>query len=139
MSKKLIAYILISAFLFALLDWKTVQYTRLKNREWLDWMHAHERQYATVVRAVEAILCAPAIALKPIFYYALMSVEAAQEEQDAINHAPKPTWQGFYHLTDRRYSWTFVSWFSWFTYWLGWSAIWFAARGLLLRWLRRAK
>lgn len=121
---KRISYILICAFLFALLDWKVVHYTRLANRDLLDWMHEHEKQYAVVTRTAEFIICTPALALKPVFYYAAMSAEASQEEQDAVLHSLKPTLAGFYHLPVRGQSWTFVSWFWWFAYWLPLSVIW---------------
>jgi hypothetical protein len=122
--KKLAVYILLCGWLFALLDWKVIQYTRLKNREWLDWIHAHEKTYALVTRTVEHVICTPAMALKPIFHDVLMSVEAAKEEQESITHATRPSWKGFYHLTDRRYSWTFVSWLHWLLYWLPLSILW---------------
>lgn len=131
--KRLFVYIVLCAWLFSFLDWKVVQYTRLQNRDWLDWMHAHEKTYATVTHWTEIALCAPAIALKPIFYDVLMSVEAAKEEQDSVTHAPRPDWHGFYQLVDRRYSWTFVSWFAWFAYWLPLSLIWL----IFVRWLGR--
>ena len=121
---KLLRYILVCGFLFALLDWKVVQYTRIANRDWLEWMHAHEVEYANVTRSVEFAFCAPALALKPIFYNAAMSSEASQQEQDAVTHAPKPTLSGFYHLPVRGQDWTFVSWFWWFSYWIPISLIW---------------
>lgn len=121
---KLVYYVLICAFLFALLDWKVVQYTRIANRDWLDWMHRQERAYALVTRSVEVLLCPPAVALKPLFYAAALSVEASQEQQESILHAPKPDWKGFYHLPVRGQAWTFVSWFWWFLYWLPVSLIW---------------
>lgn len=121
---KTFVYILVCAWLFAALDWKSVEYTRLQNREWLEWMHQNEKTYAVITRTAQVVLCTPAMALKPIFYDAMMSVEAAKEEQEWITHAPRPSKDGFYHLTDRRYSWTFVSWFSWFAYWLPPSLAW---------------
>lgn len=121
---RLATYVLICSFLFSFLDWKVIHYTRIANREWLEWMHAHERQYAAVTRTAEFILCAPALSLKPIFYAAIVSSEASQEEQDAILHAPKPDLKGFYHLPVRGQSWTFVSWFWWFSYWIPVSLIW---------------
>lgn len=127
--KRLAVYILLCAWLLSLLDWKVVQFTRLKNREWLDWMHEHERTYALVTRSIGYVICTPAMALKPIFYDVLMSVEAAEEEQRWITHAPRPSWRGFYHLTDRRYSWTFVSWLHWFAYWLPLSLLWWLTIG----------
>jgi hypothetical protein len=122
--RKLLVYILLCGWLFSLLDWKVVQYTRLRDRDWLDWIHKHEKTYALVTRSFEYVLCTPAMALKPIFYDVFMAVEAAKEEQDSITHAPRPNWKGFYHLTDRRYSWTFVSWLSWLLYWLPLSVLW---------------
>lgn len=124
---KMALYILVCAWLFALLDWKVVQYTRLQHPEWTDWMHGREKVYALVTRTIEHAICTPAMALKPIFYDALMAVEAAREQQEWITHAPRPSWRGFYQLTDRRYSWTYVSWWHWFLYWLPRSVIWFWA------------
>ncbi len=124
MTRKMAGYILICAFLFSYLDWRVIHYTRTVNRDWLEWMHAHEKQYALVTRPVELLLCAPAMALKPLFYYAEVSVEASQEEQDSILHAPKPTWMGFYYLPVRGESWTFVSWIWWFLYWLPINLVW---------------
>jgi hypothetical protein len=132
---KISAYVIICSFLFALLDWKVVQYTRVANRDWLDWMHDHERQYAAVTRTAEFVLCAPALALKPIFYYAAMSSEASQEEQDAVLHSPKPTAAGFYHLPVRGQAWTFVSWFWWFAYWTPISLLWWIG-ARRVKWLR---
>lgn len=121
---KILLYVLLASFLFSLLDWKVIQFTRLNNREWLDWMHAHEQQYAAVTRTAETILCTPAMALKPIFYYAIMRAETNKEQRDAITHAPPPTWAGFYHLPVRGQPWKFVSWFAWFGYWLAPSFVW---------------
>jgi len=121
---KLLSYVLLLSWLFALLDWKTVHVTRWTHPEWKDWMHANERRYANVTSIIEPVLCMPCMALKPIFYAALMGVEASQEEQDAITHAPEPTRFGFYHLVDRQTSHTFVSWLAWFGYWLVPSLIW---------------
>jgi len=117
-------FILVLSFLFGFLDWQSVHQTRWLHPEWKDWMHAHEKQYAFITRPVEFVVCTPCMALKPIFYNAAMSTQAPQEEQDAITHAPKMDRSGFYHLVDRRYSWTFVPWFWWFAYWLPLSAIW---------------
>lgn len=122
--KRLAVYVFMMAWLFSLLDWKVIQFTRLRDRSWLDWMHAHEKVYSLVTTIPEYLLCTPAMALKPVFYDVFMSVEAAKEEQDAVTHAPRPNWRGFYHLTDRRYSWTYVGWLSWFLYWLPLSLIW---------------
>jgi hypothetical protein len=131
---KLFTYVLICAFAFSYLDWKVVHYTRLANREWLEWMHAHERQYAFVTRSVEFVLCAPALALKPLFYMAAVSSEASQEEQDAVLHADKPTWRGFYHLPVRGQSWTYVSWVWWFLYWLPISLLWWRFAWQIIVW-----
>jgi hypothetical protein len=131
---RLLIYILVCAFLFAVLDWKVVHYTRLANRDWLDWMHAHERQYALITRSVELVVCAPALALKPLFYVAALSSEASQEEQESVLHAPKPDLSGFYHLPVRGQSWTFVSWVWWALYWTPISLIWWRfARQIVVR------
>ena len=122
--KKLVLYLLVMTWLFSLLDWKVIQTTRLNRPEWTDWMHAHERQYAFVTRGLELALCAPCLAFKPILSDALMRVEASREQQAAITHAPRPDWLGFYHLVKRGDSWTFVSWLSWFLYWLPVSVVW---------------
>lgn len=124
--RKLATYIIVCGWLFALLDWKVIELTRLHLPELTEWMHAHEKTYALVTRILETILCTPAMALKPIFHYALMSVEAAKEQQEAITHAPRMNWQGFYLLMDRRYSWTFVSWIAWILYWTPPSILWWA-------------
>jgi hypothetical protein len=121
-----ITFILVCSFAFAWLDWQTVHQTRWVHPEWKDWMHGHERLYANVTRPVEFVLCTPCLALKPLFYNAAMSVSASQEEQDAITHAPKMNERGFYHLVDRRYSWTFVGWFWWFLFWLPLSVLWWS-------------
>lgn len=125
--RRLSAYIIICSFLFSYLDWRVVHFTRLADRRWLEWMHAHERQYALATRTVEMILCAPAVGLKPLFYIASVSSEASQEEQNSILHAPKPDWKGFYHLPKRGESWTFVGWIWWFLYWLPISLVWYVA------------
>lgn len=121
---KLVLYIVICAWLFAFLDWQSIHLTRWQSRELLDWAHAHEQQYATVTRAAELIICTPAMSLKPIFQDIMMQVEASREEQEAITHAPTANTQGFYHLPKRGESWTFVSWASWFTYWIPPSILW---------------
>ena len=121
---KLLLYILTCTYLFARLDWFVVHYTRTMNRAWLERTHAHERQYAALTRSVELVLCAPAMALKPIFYHSFMDVEASAEEQEAILHGPKPDWRGFYTLPVRGQSWTFVSWSAWAVYWLVPSLVW---------------
>jgi hypothetical protein len=121
---KYLLYVIIAGFLFSYLDWQVIHLTRLSRPEWKEWMHAHERQYAAITGTLEFVLCAPALALKPVFYNAILSSKASQEEQDAITHAPKPDWRGFYHLPVRGQSWTFVSWLSWFLYWTPISLIW---------------
>jgi hypothetical protein len=131
--KKLLAYVLVMTYLFSFLDWKVIHFTRWVDRGWLDWMHANEQTYAITTQAVEMFLCAPALALKPVFMEAMKRVEASQEEQNAVTHAPRPTWAGFYHLPVRGESWTFVNWVWWFIYWLPISLIWYLlfARRLL--------
>lgn len=129
---KLGIYILVCAYLFALLDWKVIHYTRVADREWLDWMHAHETTYAAVTRTAEVLLCTPGYALKPLFAHAMMRVEASKEEQEAVTHAPYPTWAGFHHLPVRGESWTFVPWLYWFLYWLAPSVVWLL---IVRRWL----
>lgn len=124
MAVKVLRYVVICAFLFAMLDWQLVKLTRLTHPEWKDWMHGHEKQYAAIVHTAEWLICAPAMALKPVFYYAALSVEASQEQQDAITHAPKPDLRGFYHLVRRGDSWTYVSWIWWLAYWLPISWLW---------------
>lgn len=130
----MIIYILVCAFLFSWLDWKVIHITRWTNREWLEWMHAHERTYALITGPVETILCAPALALKPIFSHALMRVEASKEEQEAITHAPYPDWKGFYHSVERG-KWTFVPWWAWFLNWIPRSLIWYFVMEKLWRFL----
>lgn len=122
---KLALYILIGAYLLALVNWKTVHLTRWERPELKDWMHAHEQQYALVSNVFRYGICPPCAALEPIFYHAILAVEAGKEEQEAVLHAPLPDLYGFYHLADRNTSWTFVSWAAWFLYWLPLSAIWF--------------
>ncbi len=134
---RLLRYVLVCAFLFSFLDWKVIAFTRLANRDWLEWMHAHEQEYATVTNIIEFIVCAPALALKPIFTESMKRVEASQEEQDAITHAPGPDALGFYHLPKRGESWTFVPWLAWVLYWLPISLIWFRfARQIVARRLK---
>lgn len=120
----ILLYILVMTFLFALLDWETVHLTRWVHREWMDWMHQHEKAYALITGPLEFVLCSPCVALKPVFYDALMRVGASQEEQEALTHAPPASLAGFYHLPERGYSWTFVPWSAWFLYWLVPSAVW---------------
>ena len=121
---KLLIYILICSFLFAMLDWQSIHLTRWANRDWLEWMHDHERAYAALTTYPELVVCAPCVALKPIFLEAIKKSRASQEEQDATTHAPALDHKGFYHLVRRGESWTFVPWWSWFLYWLAPSAIW---------------
>ena len=130
---KLFLYVLILSFLFGVLDWQSVHLTRWAYPDWLEWMHGHEKQYALITRPIEFVLCTPCMALKPIFYDAAMNVGASQEEQDAVTHAPRLDWNGFYHLVDRRTSWTFVPWFWWFVYWLPPSLLWWR---VARRWAR---
>jgi hypothetical protein len=117
MNGRLIIYVLMISYLLAGLDWWVIHATRWQNRAWLDWMHAHERQYALVTRWGGWILGGPAMALKPIFYNAFMSVQASQQEKEAITHAPRMNLSGFYHLPVRGEGWTFTSWAEWFVYW----------------------
>lgn len=121
---KLLLYVVVCAWLFALLDWKVIELTRLEDRDLLDWMHNHEREYALVTGTAEIILCTPALPLKPLFSEALMSVEASTEGQRAVTHAPRLNTSGFYHLPVRGQSWTFVSWMAWITYWTPPSLLW---------------
>lgn len=115
---KMLGYILLMSFLFSLLDWKVIQLTRISKPEWKEWMHSHEQQYALVVHTSEYLLCAPAMALKPLTYYGIVASQASKEQQETILHAPYPTLQGFYTLPVRGDSWTFVPWVWWIIYWL---------------------
>lgn len=123
--KTCLLYIVLLSWLFGFMDWQTVHLTRWVDRSWLDWMHAHETQYAAITRPLETILCTPCMAFKPLTHYWSMKVQASQEEQDAIIHAPEPDARGFYHLPKRGESWTFVPWASWFGYWFAPSLLWF--------------
>lgn len=131
--KKLLMYVVVCGWLFALLDWKVIELTRFYLPELKNWMHSNEHIYALVTRTIEMILCTPAVALKPVFQEVLMAVEAAKEQQDAIIHAPRMNWQGFYQLTDRNYSWTFVPWIAWIVYWIPPSLIWWLVVQKILR------
>ena len=131
----LILYILITSYLFGMLDWTVVHLTRWQHREWLDWMHAHEKQYSLIVRPIQYVLCTPAMAFKPIFFEMGKQVQASKQEQDAITHAPSMSWKGFYQLHSRDTSWTFTPWWSWFLYWTLPSLIWFGAWACVLNFL----
>lgn len=135
MMKRLFLYILICSYLFALLDWQTVHITRWTNREWLEWMHAHEKHYVMIVRPIEYILCTPAMAFKPIFFEGFKRAKASQEEQDAITHHPPMDIRGFYQLHSRSTSWTFTPWWAWFLYWTIPSYLWwkFISRHFIIR------
>lgn len=121
---KLLLWIFLVAYLLARLDWAVVHYTRTVNPALLAWMHAHERQYALMTGWGGYFLGGPAMALKPVFYDALISVEASQREKDAIIHAPRLNGRGFYHLPVRGEGWTFTSWREWVVYWLVPSLAW---------------
>lgn len=123
--KKIFVYILIFSWLFAFIDWKVIHVTRWTRPEYKDAMHNAERTYALVTRTAETILCAPCMALKPVFLETMKRVEASQEEQDAITHAPAMNAQGFYQLPERGMSWTFVPWGLWLIYWSAPSVLWF--------------
>ena len=112
------------AWLFALLNWKVVHLTRWIYPEWKEWMHAHERDYAAIMRTAQVVLCLPCIALEPIFFNALMRVEASAEESAALTHAPEMNMRGFYRLMRRGEAWTFISWWDWFVYWIPPSLLW---------------
>lgn|SRR5574341_110285 len=131
-SGQLLVYVLICAYLFALLDWKVVQFTRFTRPDLMERMHAYERSYAILTRTVELVLCAPAVALKPIFYEAFLDVEASGNEQEVIVHAPKPDWRGFYVLPKRGEGYVFVSWFAWAIYWIVPSLVWLIVVSCLL-------
>lgn len=124
MIRRLFFYVVLMSWLFAFLDWKSVHVTRWTHPHWKEWMHTHERRYANITRSVEPVLCTPCMALKPVFYHAMFSVEASKEEQEHITHAPLPNREGFYHLVDRQTSWTFIPWAAWFLYWLAPSLVW---------------
>lgn len=131
---KILFYILLAGFLFALLDWKIIELTRIAHPEWTAWMHSHERLYADTVFTAEYLLCAPAMAIKPVFYYAIVASQASNQQQEWVIHAPFPTLQGFYHLPVRGQDWTFVPWFWWITYWIPQIAIWiYFARRIIRR------
>jgi hypothetical protein len=120
---KTIAYILLAALVFSLIDWETVHLTRWVFPSTTTWIHAHERQYALVQEVSEAVLCLPAIPLKPVFY-ALWMRTASQPEQQAITHAPSMNWGGFYRLQVRGQPWQFISWPAWFLPWVLPSLLW---------------
>jgi hypothetical protein len=127
---KLVIYITLCAFLFALLDWKVIHLTRFSHPEYKEWMHAHERTYSNIIRPLEYILCTPALAIKEHFYLALVSTEATQEEQDAILHFPYsgnpllPDGANFWVLVNREAGWKRVSFAAWYLSWLPYILIW---------------
>ena len=124
----LFRFILFCAWAFAMLDWRVIQTTRFIHRDWMDWTHNHEHQYAGVVFTAEVILCTPAYALKPIFAEAVKNVEATPEQKASITHSPPPNWLGFWQPYERGKPYRFISWGSWFTYWLVpciiWALVW---------------
>lgn len=132
--RKFLVYFLVVSWLLAFVDWQSVHLTRWVHRDWLDWMHQHEKTYALLTRTGGLIACTPCMAFKPLFYFSMQYSQASQEERDAITHAPAPSWTGFYVLLERGTSWTFVPWIAWFVFWTGPSAIWF----LIVRRVRRA-
>lgn len=126
--KKVVAYVLVMAWLFAGLDFGIVYLTRINFPFLTEWMHNHEVLYRNITVPLELFLSAPSVALKPIFYEAFKRTLMSQETQDWITHAPNISIYGFYHLVERGKSWTFVPWFDWFSYWTPISIAWMELR-----------
>lgn len=122
--KRLLFYVFVFSWLFGYLDWMSIKLTRLVHPEWVGWMHAHESTY-TMIRIPELVVCAPCLAALPLWQTVFKHTEASDEQQSWITHAPEPDSHGFYHLVKRGESWTFVSWATWFLYWLPPSLVWY--------------
>lgn len=122
---KLLLFILACAILFSALDVSVIYFTRFHNRALLDWMHNHEKPYAFVTRSVEALICAPALALKPIVSHWLIKLITTEEQEKSITHAPPPSLAGFYAIRDRAEGYFFVPWYLWGLWWLLWSLVWY--------------
>ena len=121
------------AFLFSLLDWKIIKLTRFEHPEWKDWMHTHEKTYASIKRPLEIILCTPCLMVKPLFDEALKKIDTTEAEEEAITHAPPMSWYGFYRPVKRGEPYKFTSWVFWFVYWLAPSLLWYQAVKFLWR------
>lgn len=121
----LLLYILIMSWVFSMIDWQVIYLTRFSHPEWKDWMHTHEKQYAAIKGTAELILSTPSIPLKPIFAHAIKMSSTSYEQRKAITHAPDPTWKGFYRPVVRGEPYVYISWLSWFLYWLGPVFFWF--------------
>jgi hypothetical protein len=122
--KKLLLFVLVGSYALAYMNWKSVQYTRLTHPELKEWAHAHETTYAAAINVFRYAVCPPCSILEPVLFATFKRVEASKEQQESITHAPDPDWKGFYHLTRRGDSWTFVPWSAWVLYWVPLSAVW---------------
>jgi hypothetical protein len=122
---KIILYVTLMSLLYAQLDFTVIKLTRVDQPQLASKMHNMEFTYSIIVYTAEVILCAPAMIFKPLLFHSLIRVEASEEEQKQIQHAPPATLRGFYQLPNRSHSWTLVPWLWHIIYWIPWSIVWF--------------
>lgn len=132
---RLVVFVLLCAILFSALDFGVVYYTRFANRDLLDWMHEHEKGYALITRSVEALICTPALALKPIVNHWLNEWILTEDQQNSITHAPPPSLAGFWLMRDRAEGYYFMPWRLWGFWWLLWSLAWYFLVARAFLWL----
>jgi hypothetical protein len=137
--KRLFVYVVLVTWILANMDWQPIHYA------W--WHHGQFPEYArdwqtwTSVRMWTArILCPPCGALSENYYYALMEIEAGDDEQAGVlpvgwthNPAnPHGDWMFRWGQGDAR-PWRRVSMLSFYLYWLPWTVIWWPLAGRFFR------
>jgi len=141
--KKLLVYIILMTWLFAMMDWLPIHHAWWHYGEYPSYAGNWQR-WSMVRMWMARILCPPCAPLAENFYYVLMEVEAGDTEQAGVlsvdyNHNPinpHGDWS-FYWGQGAGQPWRRVSMLSFYLYWLPNTILWWYGWKFVFGFLRR--
>lgn len=125
-----IVYIGIVTWILAMMDWLPIHRSWWNDGNWPAWAGKDFQQWSEVRRWVALIACPPCGAFSENFYFALMAVEAGEDEQHAVHPMPYsgnpllPDGARFWWSQGDGRPWREVSMVAWYMYWAPPSLLW---------------
>jgi hypothetical protein len=150
---RVLVYVILGTWLLAMMDWLPIHQSWWNNGHWPEWAGQNFREWSEVRRWTALYFCPPCAAFSENFYFALMIVEAGEDEQNAVHPMPYsgnpllPDGPKFWWSQGQGREWREVSMIGWYLYWLPPSVLWWVLWGDLfslrvpwwLRWVSRLK
>jgi hypothetical protein len=135
------------------MDWLPIHQSWWNNGRWPAWAGQDFREWSEVRRWTALLFCPPCAAFSENYYFALMIVEAGEDEQDALHPMPYsgnpllPDGPKFWWNQGEGRDWREVSMVGWYLYWLPPTVLWWVVWGDLFslrlpwwtKWIRKIK